>query len=255
MKLNKDNQNLTHYNDQYSYEIEYKYKTNTRYQRDLIKLLEKEMNYIPKSVLDVGCGQGLNTVRFANDWPNAEITGVDLSDIGIEYAKNHYQANNISFYCMDVSDMLFEGKKFDLVTAFELLEHIEDWQKVANVMTEISNRYIMVSAPIGRMRAYEKEHGHFRNYQKGELESFFEKKGFKTVKTYYAGFPFWSPITRNLLNLLPMDNTSDVQVEMGLPKKIISLSLYYSYKYFSFKNKGDQFVGLFEKIKEPNSND
>ena len=91
MKLNKDNQNLTHYNDQYSYEIEYKYKTNTRYQRDLIKLLEKEMNYIPKSVLDVGCGQGLNTVRFANDWPNAEITGVDLSDIGIEYAKNHYQ--------------------------------------------------------------------------------------------------------------------------------------------------------------------
>ena len=88
----------------------------------------------------------------------------------------------------------------------------------------------------------------FENYQKGELESFFEENGFKTLKTYYAGFPFWSPITRNLLNLLPVDNTSDVQVEMGLPKKIVSLLLYYSFRYFSFKNKGDQFVGLFEKI-------
>ena len=87
----------------------------------------------------------------------------------------------------------------------------------------VSNRYIMVSVPIGRMREYEKEHGHFRNYQKGELESFFEENGFKTLKTYYAGFPFWSPITRDLLNLLPVDNTSDVQVEMGSAKKMVSL--------------------------------
>lgn len=243
------NQNLVHYNDQYSYDVEYKYKTNTRYQRDLIELLEKEMSYTPKSVLDVGCGQGLNTVRFTEDWPDAKIVGVDLSDVGIEYAKSHYNSKNISFYCMDVSDLLVEGKKYDLVTAFELLEHIEDWEKIANVMTEISNRYIMVSVPIGRMREYEKEHGHYRNYKKGELESFFEKNGFKTVKTYYAGFPFWSPITRNLLNILPVDNTSDVQVKMGIPKKIISLLMYYSFKYFSFKNKGDQFVGLFEKAK------
>ena len=248
--MSNNNQNLTHYNDQYSYDIEYKYKTNTRYQRYLVELLEKEMDQIPDSVLDVGCGQGLNTVKFAEDWPNAKIVGVDLSDIGIEYAKSHYGTTNknVSFICGDVSNMLADNEKFDLVCAFELLEHIGDWEKVATVMTKISNRYIMVSVPIGRMREYEKEHGHFRNYQKGELESFFEEKGFRTLKTYYAGFPFWSPITRNLLNLLPVDNTSDVQVEMGLPKKIVSLLLYYSFRYFSFKNKGDQFVGLFEKI-------
>ena len=248
--MSDNNQNLTHYNDQYSYDIEYKYKTNTRYQRYLVELLEKEMDHIPDSVLDVGCGQGLNTVKFAEDKKKKKIVGVDLSDIGIEYAERHYGASNenVSFICGDVSNMLDDNEKFDLVCAFELLEHIEDWEKVATVMTKISNRYIMVSVPIGRMREYEKEHGHFRNYQKGELESFFEEKGFRTLKTYYAGFPFWSPITRNLLNLLPVDNTSDVQVEMGLPKKIVSLLLYYSFRYFSFKNKGDQFVGLFEKI-------
>ena len=249
MSVSSNNQNLTHYNDQYSYDVEYKYKTNTRYQRYLVELLEKEMDYIPSSVLDVGCGQGLNTVRFAEDWPNAKIVGVDLSDVGIEYANAHYAGNkNVSFICDDVSNMVDSEKKFDLVCAFELLEHIEDWEKVATAMTKISNRYIMVSVPIGRMREYEKEHGHYRNYQKGELESFFEENGFRTLKTYCAGFPFWSPITRDLLNLLPVDNTSDVQAEMGLAKKIVSLSLYYSFRYFSFKNKGDQFVGLFEKI-------
>ena len=163
--MSDNNQNLTHYNDQYSYDIEYKYKTNTRYQRYLVELLEKEMDHIPDSVLDVGCGQGLNTVKFAEDWPNAKIVGVDLSDIGIEYAERHYGASNenVSFICGDVSNMLDDNEKFDLVCAFELLEHIEDWEKVATVMTKISNRYIMVSVPIGRMREYEKEHGIERN--------------------------------------------------------------------------------------------
>ena len=156
--VSNNNQNLAHYNDQYSYDIEYKYKTNTRYQRYLVELLEKEMDHVPNSVLDVGCGQGLNTVKFADDWPNAKIVGVDLSDIGIKYANAHYGSKeNVSFICGDVSKMLDDDEKFDLVTAFELLEHIDDWEKVATVMTRISNRYIMVSVPIGRMREYEKE--------------------------------------------------------------------------------------------------
>ena len=47
------------------------------------------MDHMPNSVLDVGCGQGLNTVKFADDWPNAKIVGVDLSDVGIKYANDH----------------------------------------------------------------------------------------------------------------------------------------------------------------------
>lgn len=77
IKLSERNENLTHYNDQYSTEIDYKYKTNTRYQRYLVELLEKEMNHVPESVLDVGCGQGLNTVKFAEDWPELKVVGVD----------------------------------------------------------------------------------------------------------------------------------------------------------------------------------
>ncbi len=244
--------NKGHYNHIYANDINYKYKTNTRYQRYLVECIE---NYIEdpnniKSLLDIGCGQGLNTVLFAKDFPKADIVGIDLSDVGIEYAHNRWGGvyDSVRFECGNVMDKDYSKEKYDIVTAFELLEHIEDWKPIAKTMCKVAQKYIIVSAPIGKMRAYETYHGHYRNYQIGELEEFFEGHGFRTLKTYYAGFPFWSPITRNLLNILPGDSTA-AQDHLTIFNKLISLMLYYLYRYCSTKNKrGDQFMGLFQKI-------
>ncbi len=45
----------------------------------LVALLGKSYGAPPKSVLDVGCGTGKNLVALARAFPNAQITGVDLS--------------------------------------------------------------------------------------------------------------------------------------------------------------------------------
>lgn len=239
--------NLEQYTRQYKKEIDYKYKTNTRYQRYLIECLEKYMDEEKvNSVVDVGCGQGLNTVLFLDDFTNAVITGIDLSETGIQYAKSKWGGvDRISFQCGDITVMPFKNQ-YDLVTAFELLEHIKNWKQVAKALCQASNRYIMVSSPVGRMREYEIMHGHYRNFKRGELESFFNSNGFRTVKTYYAGFPFWSPITRDLLNLMPGDSRK-AQENLSTLGKISSLILYYLFRYCSLKSKGDQFIGLFEK--------
>lgn len=239
--------NLEQYTKQYKIEIDYKYKTNTRYQRYLIKCLEKYMDSsLVYSILDVGCGQGLNTVLFLDDFKQAKVTGIDLSETGISYAKSKWSENNrLDFICSDITQMQID-RHFDMVCAFELLEHIEDWERVAEALCKASNRYIMVSSPIGRMREYEKMHGHYRNFQKGELEAFFNLHEYRTVKTYYAGFPFWSPITRDLLNILPGDSRK-AQENLSAIGKISSLILYYLFRFCSMKSKGDQFVGLFEK--------
>lgn len=241
--------NREFYNEKYGIQVAYKYKTNTRYQRYLIELLEK---YIPESraiqsLCDIGCGQGLNTALFVNDFPNAKIIGIDLSESGIQTAQKAYgQIENLKFKCMDANDLKNTGEQFSLVTAFELLEHIGDWKHVAKLMTELSSDYIMVSSPVGRMREYEKKHGHVRNFKKGELESFFKEQGFSVVKTYYAGFPFWSPIMRNLLNFLPGDSTK-LQKNLTWSKKFLSVFLFYCYRYCSTVHYGDQFIGLFVK--------
>jgi SAM-dependent methyltransferase len=74
-----------------------------------------------KSLLDVGCGVG----RFcqAAHYAGWDVTGIDISpqavEIGSQYA---------SFPILNRSadDMLREGRKFDVVTAFEVLEHLAD---------------------------------------------------------------------------------------------------------------------------------
>lgn len=244
----KMDNNKFHYEQKYLQEIEYKYKTNTRYQRFLVEKIEHSIDNKTDilSLCDIGCGQGLNTFFFLNDFPNAEISGIDLSEHGIEYAKDKWHNPRLKFECANILDYDLSKAQYDVVTAFELLEHIEDWKTVAAAMCNVSKKYIIVSAPIGKMRKYEIKHGHYRNFKKGELELFFQEKGFEVIKTYYAGFPFWSPITRDLLNLLPGDSTS-AQSDMGRLNKCISVVLYYMFKYFSCKHIGDQFVGLFKK--------
>jgi len=243
-----NNINKEHYTAQYKTEIEYKYKTNTRYQRYLIECLEKYMNCdIVKSVCDVGCGQGLNTVLFLNDFPKAKVLGIDLSETGISYAIKKYKQTDerIDFVCADITQISINNN-YELVTAFELLEHIEKWEEVAVALCKASSKYIMISSPVGRMRKYEIKHGHFRNFQKGELESFFNLNGYRTIKTFYAGFPFWSPIMRDLINLIPGDTTK-IQGNLSRTGKFVSVLLYYLFRYCSSKRIGDQFVGLFEK--------
>ena len=247
--MNSTQSNKIFYNQKYSEEVAYKYKTNTRYQRYLIQRLERYIrNDIPiESLCDIGCGQGLNTALFTEDFPNVKILGIDLSESGIEIAKAKYRRiTNLEFECIDVNELKSVGKRFSIVTAFELLEHIDDWKHVARLMAELSSSYIMISSPVGRMREYEKSHGHVRNFKKGELESFFEELGFSKVKTYYAGFPFWSPITRDLLNFLPGDST-ELQKNLTWIGRFSSVMLYYLYRYCSALHHGDQFIGLFIK--------
>ncbi|MEE3471746.1 MAG: class I SAM-dependent methyltransferase [Butyrivibrio hungatei] len=238
-----------HYESVYKNGVGYKYKTNTRYQRYLVKKLVKKMDVNNVfSVCDIGCGEGLNTVLFLEDFPNANVLGIDLSDAGIKYAKAHFgDEERLKFLCGNILDFDLDSNKFEVVTAFEVLEHIEDWKCLAKAMTVASKKYIIVSSPVGKMRAYEKKHGHYRNFKKGELEQFFKENGFSCIACFYAGFPFWSPITRDLLNLVPGDATK-AQENMTVFGKCISVILYYLFCFFSTKRfLGDQFVGLFMK--------
>ena len=71
--------------------------------------------------------------------------------------------------------------------------------------------------------------------------------GFKTVKVFYAGFPFYSPITRDLLTL-GGSSPGLTGKELGFWEKQVSLFIYYLYRYCSTINRGgDQFMGLFQK--------
>ena len=78
------------------------------------------------SVADIGCGGGLVTEPFAR--LGAKVTGVDAAPENIAAAKNHAKEAGLSItYLATTAERLAaEGKKFDVVFALEIVEHVSD---------------------------------------------------------------------------------------------------------------------------------
>lgn len=79
-----------------------------------------------KRALDVGCGAGLLTEPLAR--LGAEVTGVDAAPESIAVAKAHADAQGlaIDYRAGELADLIGEGKRFDLVTSMEVIEHVAD---------------------------------------------------------------------------------------------------------------------------------
>lgn len=91
-----------------------------------------------RKVMDVGCGAGYGAAAMAE---LAEyVVGVDRRPEAIAYAREHYKRENLAFnetpirHLTKVAQLSEElgilapwfDPKFDLVTSFEVLEHLED---------------------------------------------------------------------------------------------------------------------------------
>ena len=146
-----------------------------------------------KSVVDIGCGVGLKTVQLAEYFKLAEVHGCDFSRSGISIAQNYWKSvPNLTFSTNDITENM--QVTYDMVCAFDVLEHIENWKAMADKIIALANKYVLFSFPTGRMRKYESKIGHFRNFKKNEVEDYMQSKGLVTIRAIYAGFPFWSPI-------------------------------------------------------------
>ncbi|MDA0023721.1 hypothetical protein [Brachyspira hyodysenteriae] len=77
------------------------------------------------------------------------------------------------------------------------------------------------------------------------MKKFMNDNGFKTLKTFYAGFPFYSHLGRYWLNKnFTLHNESSLwKFSIKQKNNIVYILL----RYFSFKNIGDQFMGIFER--------
>lgn len=78
-----------------------------------------------KIVLDLGCNSGYGTnilSRACN-----RVIGADVSQNAIETATAKYQRDNLSFLLIDGLSLPFESASFDVITSFQVVEHIADY--------------------------------------------------------------------------------------------------------------------------------
>jgi ubiquinone/menaquinone biosynthesis C-methylase UbiE len=95
-----------------------------------------------RSVLDVGCGDGLSTIRFAR--AVRSIVGVDYIDSFVERARRNAAASdvrNVEFLpgsVLDLSASLGGGRRFDTVTTIRCLINLPEWTLQASALEQIA---------------------------------------------------------------------------------------------------------------------
>jgi 2-polyprenyl-3-methyl-5-hydroxy-6-metoxy-1,4-benzoquinol methylase len=101
----------------------------------------------PESVLDVGCGEGVLTERWAASLGDRPVVGIDLDDPKLAGEWATRQRPNLSFQVNPASDLPFEDGSFDLAAAIEVLEHVPDPERTVAEMARVAKRHLLVSVP------------------------------------------------------------------------------------------------------------
>ncbi len=100
-----------------------------------------------KRVLDAGCGAGYGSAELAD--VAETVTGIDIAPEAVEYARAHYALHNLSFEQASCTQLPYGDGVFDLVVAFEVIEHLEKWrdflQEVRRVLAPAGQ--LIVSTP------------------------------------------------------------------------------------------------------------
>jgi SAM-dependent methyltransferase len=188
------------------------------------------------SVLDIGCGQGSLLQELCAEFPYIKPYGVDISKSAVELAIQ--RVPNGRFWVLDISQQPL-NQKYDLVVCSEVLEHIPDDITTLRNLKQMTGRYLLISAPQGRMRRFERKVGHVRNYAPGELVKKFEKNGFVIVSVLEWGFPFYSPLYRDFLEFTGSKGTTG---QFGRIRKLVSNLIYYVFMLNSSKRGDEIFV-------------
>lgn len=81
-----------------------------------------------RRVLDLACGTGYGAAAFTGSAQH--VTGLDISAEAIAYAREHYTFENLTFLEADSTRIPLPDGSFDLITAFELIEHLTDWREM-----------------------------------------------------------------------------------------------------------------------------
>lgn len=144
-----------------------------------------------KSILDVGCGNGIVTNELAKDYT---VTGIDPSAAALK----HVRCAKIQASIIDIP---MENSSFDLVCCNEVLEHLDPTELKQGIaeLKRVSRKYLLISVPHREqleMKQYlcsvcghsAHVHGHLQSFDSTRLADLFSPE-FYPLKQRTCGVP------------------------------------------------------------------
>jgi SAM-dependent methyltransferase len=181
------------------------YLEATNYHSFIYKSIEP---FLGNRIVEIGCGPGIFSRRLQE---KEILLAMDICDDTIQRLKNDKDfKDNVIFIQDDIANFnsfnVCVGKKPDTVVCINVLEHIENDDKVLNnvyslLKTESGRLIVLVPAFRRLYGRIDELGGHFRRYDKKELMYKLKKAHFHIEDIFYLnslGVLFW-PLSNLLL--------------------------------------------------------
>jgi 2-polyprenyl-6-hydroxyphenyl methylase/3-demethylubiquinone-9 3-methyltransferase len=102
-----------------------------------IKFITEGLTIRNPKILDVGCGGGILSEALAIT--GAQVTGIDLSQVSLQVAKEHAQNHRlkIEYRFESVEEVARKhAGNFDVITCMEMLEHVPEPEKIVKACAQ-----------------------------------------------------------------------------------------------------------------------
>jgi len=140
-------------------------------------------------VLDAGCGTGYN-LRWLRESYHARTTGLDLYSPALAFSRTRGEQQLARG---DASTLPFRSERFDLVTAFDVLSHIDGKEARLQALRELhrvlrpGGRVLIRVAAFEWLRSsHDEEVRTYHRYSRGELRATLVIAGFDLVRMTFV---------------------------------------------------------------------
>jgi ubiquinone/menaquinone biosynthesis C-methylase UbiE len=176
-----------------------------RGRNDLITRIVAQHAGASRRILEIGCGTGYVLNAIAETIPEAELVGSEIYVNALSLASRRL-SGRAELLQMDARHLPYR-EEFDLVCAFDVIEHIDDDTAVIAEMSRATkaNGTIMITVPQHPIlwSAVDEVSGHKRRYRRNELADKCRAAGLKVIVN--------SSFVSTLLPLMAMARLSRAQ--------------------------------------------
>ncbi len=183
-------------------------------------------------ILDIGCGTGIILETFKN---HGCIVGVDNSEHALKFCKLRKQFRLIQ---ANIEEQLpFKQNMFDVVFAFDVLEHLNNDACVMNELYRVCKEgsYVIITVPAYQFMwsKHDESLHHKRRYSKKALKKVVQDAGFTLKKlSYFNTILFPLIFAFRISHIFRREVKSDFYLPIPSFINWILLSLFSMEKYF-----------------------